>query len=134
MTDRKQLAPKYTPDRASMMLAEAELFGDVFVCQKWEITRQTLHRYRSKLCEDDELLQLFTLKRRMLVSDWGNDAVKAIKVASAEVIKRMPIAATEEDAKIIVAISSAAKIFGELHIAMKALEDEPSDRLPSTKA
>ena len=117
-----------------MMLAEAELFGDVFVCQKWGITRQTLHRYRSKLCEDDELLQLFTLKRRMPVSDWGNDAVKAIKVASAEVIKRMPIAATEEDAKIIVAISSAAKIFGELHIAMKALEDEPSDRLPSTKA
>lgn len=131
VSDRKTRAPKYTPDRAAMILAEAEIAGDVPTCAKWDITRQTLHNYRVKLKTDDELLQLLTLHRRLLTCEWVNDAVRAIKVAAAEVSRRMPIATTEEEAKIITAIASTAKTFGDLQITMKAFEGETDEKIQS---
>lgn len=115
--------PKFSRERASMILAEAEIFGDNQILSKWGITRQTLHNYRVRMQSDDELLHLFTLKKRMLLIDWQQDATKCIKVGLSELQKRMPVAASEEDAKLIHAIAGAVKIVGELKIASDALAD-----------
>lgn len=124
MAERKEIAPKYTPDRASMILAEAEFFGDSPTCKKWDITRQTLHNYRVRMKTDDDLLQLFTLKCRILLVEWQQDTTRTIKVALNELNRRMPIATEEEDAKVIQAIGNILKICGELKIASEALADD----------
>jgi hypothetical protein len=69
LPDRKPSKPKYIPAKASAILAEDELLGSESACSKGQSTRQTLHNYKSRLCEDDELLQLFTLKKRVLAVD-----------------------------------------------------------------
>jgi hypothetical protein len=134
MAERKPLAPKYTPERASAILAEAELFGDSQSCEKWQITRQTLHNYRSRLTTDDDLLQLFTLKKRILLVDWQQDATKTIKIGLKELNNRMPMASTEEDAKVIHAIAGAIKVVGELKITGEALSGEPANYLEGQAA
>ena len=120
---RKKSAPKYTAERASNILAEADFFGDSKTCQKWEITSQTLRNYRSRVKDDDELLQLLALKKRLLVTGWQEDAVKTIRVVLNQIQDRVKVASTEEDAKVIHAISGALKIVGELKIAADALSE-----------
>lgn len=117
-------SPKFSRERASMILAEAEFFGDNQILSKWGITRQTLHNYRVRLQTDDELLQLFTLKKRLLTADWQADATKTLKVGLNELNRRMPIAECEEDAKVIHAIAGAIKIVGDLKITSDALNVE----------
>ncbi|MEM6839745.1 MAG: hypothetical protein AAF609_23275 [Cyanobacteria bacterium P01_C01_bin.120] len=123
MAKRKSSAPKYTPERASAILAEAELFGDGQTCEKWRITRQTLHNYRVRLTQDDELLQLFTLKKRILVADWQSDATKCLKIGLSRLTQLIP-QATSEDADTIHAIVGAVKIVGELKITSEALLED----------
>ena len=108
-----------------MILAEAEYFGDQFACDKWQVTRQTLHNYRVRLQTDPELLQLFTLKKRILAIDWKSSTVKTLKI-TCERLNRLIPTATREDADLIHAIVGAAKIFGELNIASEALSDTPA--------
>jgi hypothetical protein len=124
MPNRKPSAPKYTPERASAILAEAEFWGDEQICKKWQITRRTLRNYRVRLRVDDELSQLFLVKKRLLMIDWQEDATQALKIALSELSRRIPIAASEEDAKLIHAIAGACKIVGELKIQYEALVDD----------
>lgn len=65
----------------------------------------------------------------MLIADWQQDAVKTIKVGLNELNRRIPMAATEEDAKVIHAIAGAVKIVGELKITGEALSGEPATYL-----
>ena len=122
MERRKEPAPRYTPDRASMMLAEAEYFGDRFACDKWQITSRCLYNYRAKLKTDKTLSDLFTLKKRILAIDWKSSTVKTLKI-TCERLNRLIPTATKEDADLIHAIVGAAKIFGELNIAFEALSE-----------
>ena len=135
MTKRKEPAPKYTPERAAAILAEAEVFGDRKTCERWSITRQTLHNYRVRLRTDEALLQLYTLKTRMLLLDWQQDATKCLKVGLAKLTEMIPDA-TKHDADTIHAIAGAMKIVGELRIAHDALseEDESIRHLESQSA
>lgn len=129
MAQRKPKAPQYTPERAAAILAESEIFGDIRSCEKWGITRMTLHNYRRRLAEDAELLQVYTLKKRILLMDWQQDATKTIKIGLAELNRRIPAATNEEDAKLIHAIAGAVKVVGELKITGEALSGEPSNHL-----
>ena len=125
MKKRKQPAPRYTPDRASAMLAEAEYFGDRFACDKWDITSRCLYNYRAKLKTDKTLSDLFVLKKRILAIDWKSSTVKTLKI-TCERLNRLIPTANREDADLIHAIVGAAKIFGELNIASEALSDTPA--------
>ena len=122
MSDRKTPSPKFTPERAALILAEAEFFGDVYICSKWSITRQTLFNYRNRLRHDDELFELFTLRKRILVTNWKSATVKTLQIACDRLNDIIP-KATSEDVDLIRAIVGCVKSLGELNIASEALSD-----------
>lgn len=121
------MACKFNRERAAAILAEADLFGDSKILSRWAITRQTLHNYRVRLEDDAELLQLFTLKKRLLLVDWQADATKTIKVGLSRLQELIPNA-SKEDADTIHAIAGAVKIVGELKIASDALSEPAPDQ------
>ena len=127
------MAQKFPYEKASSILAEAELFGDDATAKRWGITSRTIYNYRGRSASDPKLSESFTLKKRILMIDWQSDATKTIKVGLTELNRRMPLAATEEDAKVIHAIAGACKIVGELKIAYEALS-EPVDHQSSQHA
>ncbi len=116
---------KFPYERASLAIAEADIFGDGAVLKKYGINQSTLWRWRDRASEDPKLHESALLKKRMLLVGWQQDAVKTLKIALSELNKRLPLAATEEDAKVIHSIAGACKIVGELKIAASAIEEDP---------
>lgn len=107
-------------EKASIILAEAELFGDKQVAVRWEISDRTIRRYRVKAASDRQLSSLVQLKKQLLGQNWRDDATKTLKIALHKLSKLI-----EEDGETnrIFAISGAIKIVGELKIASDALSD-----------
>jgi len=121
------MAQKFPYERASSILAEAELWGDDAVCKRWNITRQTLWNYRNRASEDGKLLQSFTLKKRMLLMGWQQDATECLRVGLQDLKRRIPIASTEIDSKLIYSIAGAMKVIGELKITADTLTEAPGE-------
>jgi hypothetical protein len=120
------VAQKFPYEKASTILAEAELFGDDATAKRWGITTRTIYNYRDRATSDAKLSESFILKKRVLLVNWQADATKTIKVGLSELNRRIPIARSEEDAKVIHAIAGAIKIVGELKIASDALSEPES--------
>ena len=114
---------KFPYEKAAMAIAESDIFGDQAVIKKYGINQSTLWRWRERAAIDSDLQENATLKRRILLIDWQQDATRTIKIALSDLARRIPIATTEEDAKVIHAVAGAAKIVGELKIAYEALSD-----------
>lgn len=110
-----------------MAIAEADIFGDKAVLERYGINQSTLWRWRDRANEDSKLHENALLKKRMLLIGWQQDASKTIKVALSELCRRMPLATTEEDAKVLHSIAGVAKVVGELKIASDALNEPISD-------
>ncbi len=121
------MACKFNKQRASTILAEADLYGDSKILARWGVARQTLHNYRKRLSSDEELVQLFTLKKRMLLVDWQTDATRCLKTGLGRLTEIIPNA-TKEDADTIHAIAGACKIVGELKISYEALSEPTPDQ------
>lgn len=119
------MAPKFSRERAALILAEASLFGDEATARRWGCSTRTVNRYRNQAITDPKLSESVALKKAMLLSGWQEDVVKAIKTALHELERRLPLAQSEEDAKVIHAISGALKICGELKITAEALQPDP---------
>jgi hypothetical protein len=127
------MAQKFPYERASSMLAEAEIFGDQRTSERWGVTPQTLYNYRRRASSDNKLYESFTLKKRMILVDWQQDATKTLKIGLTELNRRLPLAVSEEDAKVIHSIAGAIKIVGELKITGEALS-EPASPIDSEAA
>lgn len=127
------MAQKFPYERAAMAIAEADIFGDKAVLAKYGINQSTLWRWRDRADEDPVLHENALLKKRILLIDWQQDAVRTIKVGLSELTRRMPLAATEEDAKVIHSIAGACKIVGELKITADTL-NEPATNIESIPA
>jgi len=123
-------APNFNSERAAMILAEAEFSDDKDVAERWGVSDRSIRNYRKRLDSDPSFAALFQLKKQLFCRSWVDDAAEVIKVAAVQVKRRMRLAATEEDAKVIHAIAGAAKIFGELNITYTALQDAPSEFAP----
>lgn len=106
-----------------MAIAEADIFGDRRVIDKYGINQSTLWRWRDRENSDAKLHENALLKRRMLLIDWQQDATKCLKVGLDKLTAIIPVA-TKEDADVIHAIAGAMKIVGELRIAHDALSDD----------
>jgi hypothetical protein len=126
---------KFPYERASTILAEAELFSDKEICKKWNISAETLRRYRVKSHEDANLWESVVLKKRMLLNGWQSDVAVTMKATLWE-LKKIVLRASEfldeEDpeqgkkfAAVLHAVTGTSKILGELKLAGEAL-DEPS--------
>jgi hypothetical protein len=120
------MAQKFPYERASMAIAEADIFGDKAALDKYGINQSTLWRWRDRASSDSKLHESALLKRRMLLVDWQQDATKTLKVGLTELNRRLPLADTEEDAKVIHAIAGAIKIVGELKITGEVLSEPAS--------
>lgn len=137
--------PKFDPEKASKILAEAEIFGDAQTCKRWDVSRVTLYRYRVRAQDDGSLNQLVILKKRMLLISWQTDVSVAVKVTVGkikDVVMRAEEFLDNEDpeqgkkfASILHAISGAGKILGELKLAGEALDESgSSSEVPETQA
>ena len=123
---------KFPYEKASMAIAEADIFGDKNTIVRWGINQSTLWRWRDRALHDSKLHESATLKRRMLLVDWQTDATKTLRVGMTRLNELIPIAKAE-DAPTIHAIAGAIKIIGELKIASEALS-EPTSYQPSERA
>jgi len=130
------MAQKFPYERASTILAESEIFGDKKTCERWGITRQTLHSYRVRNQEDGKLLQSFTLKKRMLLVGWQQDCAKSLKasltaldslIAEANVKASAPLEECKAFCAMIHAVAGSVKIVGELKLAGEALSESGSE-------
>lgn len=127
------MAQKFPYEKASIVLAEADIFGDDATAKRWGITTRTIYNYRDRATLDPKLSESFILKKRMLLVDWQTEATKTIRIALNTLNTRIPTATTEEDAKVIHAIAGACKVIGELKLASDAL-NEPVVNLQSQSA
>jgi hypothetical protein len=126
---------KFPYERAAMILAEAEIFGDVETCKRWSITRQTLYRYRVRSQEDGELSQSVTLKKRMLLYGWQQDCAasikKTLKVFDGLMEDARAASCDGEEravsfAAVLKSVAGGLKIVGELKLAAEALNESDS--------
>lgn len=120
------MAQKFPYEKAAIVIAEADIFGDKYALEKWGINRSTLWRWRDRAQSDFDLHQNATLKKRMLLAGWQEDATNTIKIALSELNRRIPLAATEDDARMIHAISGALKVVGELKIGADVISGAES--------
>lgn len=60
----KMATPKFDRDKAAKVLIDAVMHGDETACEKWSITRQSLHRYKQRLSDDTEFLAILDSKRK----------------------------------------------------------------------
>ncbi|MEO0491239.1 MAG: hypothetical protein AAFZ49_17060 [Cyanobacteria bacterium J06659_2] len=109
-----------------MAIAEADIFGDHKVLEKYGINQSTLWRWRDRANSDSKLHESALLKKRMLLVDWQQDATKCLKIGLAKLSELIPNA-TLKDATTIHAVAGAMKIVGELKIANDALNESASE-------
>lgn len=125
------MVAKFRYERASMAIAEADIFGDKHSLEKYGINQSTLWRWRERSAEDPKLHEMALLKKRMLLVDWQRDATENLKIGIQELKKRYPLCQTEEDAKAMDAIARSLKIVGELKLAYEALSEPESSNVSS---
>lgn len=122
---------KFPYEKASIVIAEAEIFGDKNTLARWGINQSTLWRWRDRRLSDSKLHESALLKTRMLLVDWQTDATRTLKTGLNRLNELIPVA-TANDAATIHAIAGACKIIGELKIASDALS-EPAPYQPSQR-
>ncbi|MGL5922891.1 hypothetical protein [Chroococcidiopsis sp.] len=113
---------KFPYEKASIVIAEAEIFGDKNTLARWGINQSTLWRWRDRRLSDPKLHENALLKTRMLLVDWQTDATRTLKTGLLRLNELIP-QATANDAATIHAIAGACKIIGELKIASDALSE-----------
>ena len=119
-------APVFDRDRAARILVDAELFGIETTCDKWQISRRTLERYREKLRDDPGLSQVVAQKKRLVDEGWQRDACSLVKKTLAK-LEALVGAATVENIR---DVAGVLKIAGDLLITQTAIDptnDEPED-------
>ena len=109
--------PNPSIDRMSLAIAEGDFFGDHTAASRYSISVRSIQRWRKRALEDPNLSQSVAEKKRLLLSQWQTEATKPLSVALEELARRMPLAETEADAKVIYAIAGVCKILGELKLA-----------------
>lgn len=67
----QNMAQSFNREKAALILAEAAIHGDIKAASKWEISQRTIANYRHRMRADDELLNLFTIRRDQLLSSWA---------------------------------------------------------------
>lgn len=113
--------PKFDRDRAAKVLIDAAMMGDVKACEKWEITRQTLHNYRKRLEDDPDLLQVLTQQKTNQDKEWAAE-IPTMLSAGIDFLKRAAQEADPRDSDVIHSIAGAVKIVSEVQ-AMRDVID-----------
>ena len=69
----------FSYERAATILAEAELFGEKQVAQRWGISVRTIKNYRKRMESDKQLSAFFLEKKELLTVDWSKDATDCLR-------------------------------------------------------
>lgn len=125
-------APKFDRERASSILAEAHFAReDKAICERWDISAKTLHRYRARLLEDSELSHLVQLKKAALREDWLTDAKSTLKQGMQQLWELMRD--LESSPESVHACAGALKILME-GVTMQGFVDARSNSADGAKA
>jgi hypothetical protein len=97
MARRKQRqAPKYTPELASRILAEAEVEGDETVAKRHGCSVRTVQNYRARLKTDAELVETFRQKRAALTIPWRERAEQTLRLGLERLEQLMALAGVDQ--------------------------------------
>ncbi|KYC34491.1 hypothetical protein WA1_51605 [Scytonema hofmannii PCC 7110] len=116
--------PAKIPDEVvAQILAESDYYTDVQLSARWGVSVRSIERYRKRATEDPVLTGIVGQKRKILQEQWSVNATACLNAALIEMRRRFSLAATKENAEMILAIAASVKIVGELRIAIDALRD-----------
>jgi hypothetical protein len=124
------VAQKFPYERASTILAEADIFGEDLTAKRWRISPRTIFNYRQKSRVDQKLKESVGTKKKLLTDQWGKDCVKSVKLALRTLDEIIPRAtevlsgdleAAKAYAAVLHAVAGAVKVVGELSLASEAL-------------
>jgi hypothetical protein len=122
------LVAKFPYEKAVLAIAEADLYGNAGVLEKYGITSMTLWRWRQRANADPKMLQDVRRKKKFLLNDWQADASKTLKTGLSEMTRRFQTGKDKDDALMIQAIAAATKVVGELKMdALLVLTDGDSE-------
>jgi len=113
------MAPRFDPERAGMVLAEAAFYGDSPTVARHGITLRTLQNWRRRLVDDAELSRYFALKKAVLADAWLDDVNRALAAGAdyvARAARELPLSPEN-----LHAVAGAMKILAEATITKGAL-------------
>lgn len=115
---------KFTPERASEILAEAAVVGDAATAKRWGISKRTLWRYRARAKADSALTAQVNEKKGLLAkTGWAANLGDTLRTVIDSIKAR-----TEKGEPNYRELVGAAKVLGELETVRKALDGEqPAD-------
>lgn len=118
-------SPIFDKDRAARILVDAVMLGEQTACDKWQISRKTLSRYRDRLGDDPELSRVVQQKRRLIDDGWRREANDLLKQTLTKLGTLVKIASVEHMRDVV----GVVKIVGDLLITQNAVEpdEEPED-------
>ncbi len=108
-------------DRLATILVEAAFFGDKSVVQKWGITQRTIINYRNRMAENDELSQVFILKKDRFEQEWATEIPTAIR-AGIHFLGEAAKQADPSNPEHIHAVAGAVKILAEIGLTKEILD------------
>lgn len=121
-------APIFDYDRAGRILVDAVLLGEQTACDKWQISRKTLSRYRERLADDPKLSAVVQQKKRLIDDGWQREASDLLKKTLTK-LGQLVDNATQEQIREVVGV---AKVVGDLVITQTAIGSDESESEPES--
>jgi hypothetical protein len=107
-------------DRVASILVEAAYYGEQSAAARWGISDRTILNYRNRLNEDEELSDIFALKKAAFENEWANEVPAAIRSALRFIV-RAGEEANPKDPEAIHAVAGALKIVSEVELTREII-------------
>lgn len=126
--------PKPPKEKLISIVAESRIVGVTTTARRWGIAPRTVASYVQQVNQDLILSQETEDYIHQILGNTRQQIELTITSAALNLQARMATAETDTDAKIIDAIGSSIKTFGELHVCLETLAAEsglPKDSIPT---
>lgn len=110
----------YDPDRAALILADANVLGDAAAATKWKVSLRTVARYRARASAEPGLAQLVREKQTEDARTLSELRVAYMRDALEAMRGKLESASLFE-------VAGSIKIVGELHQVAEALAEDDED-------
>ncbi len=126
-----QRAPLFDYHRASSVLAEASVYGDLQALKNARLSKQSLRNYRKMLQTDETLLHMFHHKKKTLESAWSDELAPTIR-SGIKFIAKATLEADPSDAESIKAVSGAIQMLTSVDMTRRVLDARIDERQASS--
>lgn len=119
--------PKFDYHRASSVLAEASVYGDIQALKNARLSKQSLRNYRRMLNTDTTLLHMFAHKKKTLEDAWADELAPTIR-SGIKFISKATLEANPADPEAIKAVSGAIQMLTSVDMTRRVLDARIDER------